>query len=171
MFIDASAMVAILFHEGTVGKVLQALDAYRSKALITNVVAVWEVTATLRARKDRPLKHVESAVARLLLDAAIETVGIAPSDLPIALSAFDRYGRHRYPEAKDRNKGLNMGDCFHYATATSLRVPMLTTDEGFALTDLDVILISVITSRLAAPPSASPHARAIPARPRRCAPR
>lgn len=141
MFVDASAMAAILLRENTVSKVLQALEAYRSKSLVTNVVAVWEVTATLRTRKDRPLELVESAVARLLLDAAIDTVGIASSDLPIALIAFDRYGRHRYPEAKDRNKGLNMGDCFHYATARSMHIPMLTTDEGFALTDLDVILI------------------------------
>ena len=48
-----------------------------------------------------------------LAAANIQLLAAAPSELAFALAAFDRYGRHRYPNAADRNKALNLADCFH----------------------------------------------------------
>jgi ribonuclease VapC len=49
-----------------------------------------------------------------------------------ALSAFERYGRGRHPA------GLNMGDCFAYACAHHLEMPMLFKGDDFPLTDIMV---------------------------------
>jgi ribonuclease VapC len=75
-------------------------------------------------------------VEDFLTAANIQLLAAAPSDLAFASAAFDRCGRHRYPNAAGRKKGLNLADCFHYASAKSRNIPNLTTDEGFALTDL-----------------------------------
>jgi ribonuclease VapC len=142
MFIDASAPVAILLGEPAAERIAKTLKAHRTQRLVTNVIAVWEAAAALRAKRGGSTEVVESDVARLLETAAIETVDVGPADLSVALVAFDRYGRHRYPEAKTRNTGLNMGDCVYYATAKSLGASVLTTDAGFARTDLVVTLVT-----------------------------
>lgn len=141
MFIDASALVAVLLLEATAQKITEVLEAAADQPRVTNVIAVWETVAALQSKRGGDLSLVESEVERLLKGAEIETLGIAPAELPIALAAYGRYGRHRRAEAGNRNKALNIGDCFHYSTAKSLRIPIVTIDEGFALTDLDVILI------------------------------
>ncbi|HMK88027.1 MAG TPA: type II toxin-antitoxin system VapC family toxin [Methylocystis sp.] len=136
MFVDASAMVAILLQEADGEELAAAIDANSSRRLITNVIAVWETAAAIYRKKKMPLGVAEARVADFIAAARIEVLSAAPDDLALALAAFDRYGRHRYPAPADRNKGLNLADCLHYACAKSRGVPILSTDEGFALTDL-----------------------------------
>jgi ribonuclease VapC len=136
VFVDASAMVAILLQEAGGERLAEVIDAAPSPALVTNVIAVWETVAAIYRKKTMPLSVAEARVEDFLAAANIQLLAAAPSDLALALAAFDRYGRHRYANAADRNKGLNLADCFHYACAKSRNVPILTTDEGFALTDL-----------------------------------
>jgi len=136
VFVDASAMVAILLQEVGGERLAEVIDAAPSAPLVTNVIAVWETVAAIYRKKSMPLSVAEARVEDFLAAANIQLLAAAPSDLALALAAFDRYGRHRYPNAADRNKGLNLADCFHYACARSRNVPILTTDEGFALTDL-----------------------------------
>lgn len=136
MFVDASAMVAILLQEPSGERLALAIDALPSSPLVTNVIAVWETAAAIYRKKSMPLTVAEARVADFLAAANIQVLAAAPGDLALALAAFDRYGRHRYPNPADRNKGLNLADCFHYASAKSRNVPILTTDEGFASTDL-----------------------------------
>ena len=136
MFVDASAMVAILLQEEVGEQLAEAIDAASSASLVTNVIAVWETIAAIYRKKSMPLSVAEARVEDFLAAANIQLLAATPSNLALALAAFDRYGRHRYPDAADRNKGLNLADCFHYACAKFRDVPVLTTDEGFALTDL-----------------------------------
>ena len=136
MFVDASAMVAILLQEAGGELLAEVIDAQRSAPLVTNVIAVRETGAAIYRKKSMPLSTAEARVKDFLTAADIQLLAAAPSDLALALAAFDRYGRHRYPNAADRKKGLNLADCFHYACAKSRNIPILTTDEGFALTDL-----------------------------------
>jgi len=136
VFVDASAMVAILLQEAGGERLAEVIDAPPSAPLITNVIAVWETVAAIYRKKSMPLSVAEAKVEDLLAAANIRLLAAAPSELAFALAAFDRYGRHRYPNAADRNKGLNLADCFHYACAKSRNVPILSTEEGFALTDL-----------------------------------
>ncbi len=138
MFVDASAIIAIALCEADYERLAETIDASSDRALVTNVIAVWEVVATLRTRRGGPLGVVEAEATRFLDTARIETLAIDANDLTLALAAFDRYGRHRITDPRQRNKALNLADCFHYATAKSRRIPILTTDEGFALTDLEV---------------------------------
>lgn len=54
-------------------------------------------------------------------------------DVPLAAPAFDaflRYGKGRHPAR------LNLGDCFAYALAKQLGVPLLYKGDDFAKTDI-----------------------------------
>jgi len=43
---------------------------------------------------------------------------------------------HRFRAGR---RGLNLGDCLHYACAKYYRVPILATDDEFRQTDLETI--------------------------------
>jgi ribonuclease VapC len=54
-----------------------------------------------------------------------------PADIgDAAIDAFQRFGKGRHPAA------LNMGDCFAYACAKRLGVPLLYKGDDFSLTDI-----------------------------------
>ena len=66
-----------------------------------------------------------------LLAACATTVAPVDEDLAgRAHGAWRRYGKGRHPA------GLNFGDCFSYALAISLRLPLLFKGEDFARTDV-----------------------------------
>src|SRR5208337_1188538 len=135
MFIDASAMVAILLQEAEGERLAREIDSDANP--FTNVIAVWETAAALHRKKVPSMQAAEAHVADFLAAAGLEVLGVAPNELSFALSAFERYGRHRHPDPTDRNKGLNLADCFHYASAKTREAAILTTDEGFGATDLN----------------------------------
>jgi ribonuclease VapC len=134
MFVDASAILAILTDEPEAEALAGVLDAARSRRPITSVLAVWESAVGLFRQKRIPMAEAEARVQEFLEIAGIHVLPVTNKELSVALQAFDRYGRHRYPDA-ERNRALNLADCFHYASAKSYRTSILHKDSGFALTD------------------------------------
>ena len=137
MFVDASAIFAIMMKEPRFEIYFEKLKVTEGQ-LITSVIAVWETTAAIFRKKNIAMAEAASQVNAFLEAANIGVVPILNEDLPTALQAFERYGRHHYPTA-NRNSALNFADCFHYATAKFHHAPILTKDAGFALTDLETI--------------------------------
>ena len=137
MFVDASAIVAILMRENAWRSLSLDLDAPAKSARVTNPIAVWEAVAALHRRWGVPVTEAQDRVSEFLEAGVIAMAPVGLADIAPALAAFEAYGRHRYPDPKDRNKGLNIADCFHYATAKAHGGDILTLDTGFALTDLN----------------------------------
>lgn len=135
MFVDASAIIAILSQEPEKDAFINALEATPPDERTTSVIAVWEAIAGLARRTSVPLTLAEGDVRDFLATASIDVQPLTLDHLAPALDAFDRYGRHRLPES-DRNKALNLGDCFHYAAARLAGTGILHKDAGLALTDL-----------------------------------
>jgi ribonuclease VapC len=69
-------------------------------------------------------------VDRFLGAARAEIIPITEEIGRGAISAFERFGRGRHPAR------LNMGDCFAYACARALDVPLLFKGDGFSQTDI-----------------------------------
>lgn len=129
MFVDASAIVAILTEEDDAQSLAEILDADR--APVTSPIAVWEAAASI-SRKTRRASESELQDILAFLEAA--EVSIVSIDMKIAtgaLTAFDRYGRRSGHPAD-----LNMGDCFAYAFAKLHKTDLLYKGKDFALTDL-----------------------------------
>jgi len=133
MFVDACAIIAVLSDEHEAERVSQALAAASQR--LTSPVAVLEAVLGL-ARPDKFNLSVE-AIEPLVLE-FLEDRGIEIRDMPPAKSAtrLALSAAHRYRSGR---RGLNQGDCLHYACAKYYRVPILATDGEVRQTDLETV--------------------------------
>lgn len=135
MFVDASAMIAIIAQEPERDAFIAAIAGAPVGQRTTSVIAVWEAVAGLARRASIPVSVAKTDILEFLDTASIVVVPLTIDHLAPALDAFDRYGRHRLPES-ERNRALNLGDCFHYAVARQAGTSILHKDAGLALTDI-----------------------------------
>ena len=62
----------------------------------------------------------------------MKVVAVTDAMASLAVDAFERYGKGRNSRAR-----LNFGDCFSYACAKSLQVPLLFIGTDFVHTDVE----------------------------------
>ncbi|MDQ6434997.1 type II toxin-antitoxin system VapC family toxin [Mesorhizobium sp. LHD-90] len=129
MFVDASALTAVLTSEPDAGLILEKLEARGAK--IISPMAVWETTVALARVYGMPIPEATRSVERYLERGDIQLVAVPPPATKLALEAFDRYGKGRHPAR------LNMGDCFAYACSRHFGQPLLYKGDDFALTDIE----------------------------------
>lgn len=129
MFIDASALLAILWQEPEAGRLADAIEAAPNRC--TSPLAIFETLAGMMRERVMPKAVAEDHLRAVLATARIDIVPITDEIGRVALDAFDRYGKGRGHPAQ-----LNMGDCFAYACAKTLRLPLLYKGNDFRQTDL-----------------------------------
>lgn len=128
IFIDASAMVAILAEEPGAAHLIRRLD--EAKSPITSPVAVFETATALSRKLSQSHSTSQSQVERFLETAGIRVVPIMPGDGERALAAHARFGKGRHPAR------LNLGDCFAYACAKAHGARLLFVGDDFPQTDI-----------------------------------
>ena len=129
MFVDASAMTAMLSGEDDAADLLARLGQARVR--ITSALAIWETVMAVRRILDLEVAQAQEAVEEFLRIVEIEVVSVPPEARQHAIDAYNRYGKSRHPAA------LNFGDCFAYASARLAGVPLLFKGEDFPQTDID----------------------------------
>lgn len=129
MFIDASALTALLTNEDDARELLARLQ--QAPRRLTSPPAVWEAAIAVARILDLPVAETADAVESYLALVEIETVAVSPMAARIALDAFDRYGKGRHPAR------LNFGDCFAYACARHFGEPLMFKGADFPLTDIE----------------------------------
>lgn len=130
MFLDASAIVAMMTKEGDAVRLAQRLDQQPGPRL-TSPTAVYEATAALARLKGRGVADAADSVTEFLDRLSIVVVAIPSEAAALAIDAFARYGKGQGHPAQ-----LNMGDCFAYACARHFDVPLLYKGDDFAQTDV-----------------------------------
>lgn len=130
MFIDASAVVAIIANEPQAVALAAKIESAKTQ-FYTSPLAVWESVAAL-AR----IMKVDTGLVQPIVDAFHRELGATSVDINhqmalVALEAFSRYGK-----GSGHPAGLNMGDCFSYAAAKACKVPLLYIGNDFGHTDL-----------------------------------
>lgn len=128
MFVDASALVAILTDEPDAELLEERLG--RSNPRLTSAVGVYETVLAVGRKFGWDLAAAEASVQRFLAESSITIVLIGPEEARAALDAHARFGKGRHPAQ------LNMGDCFAYACARTHGVPLLYKGGDFSLTDV-----------------------------------
>jgi ribonuclease VapC len=128
MFVDASAIVAMLAGEDDAADLSGRFS--RAESVTTSAVAVYEAVLGLARAQSISTSDAETAIDDLLSHARAEIIPITAEIGREAIRAFERFGRGRHPAR------LNMGDCFAYACARALGVPLLFKGDNFALTDI-----------------------------------
>lgn len=124
--VDTSALVAVTFSEPAGEAVSQVLTLQDRRHLSSATVV--ELGIVLSSRTSGNLTASEVIGAARLTVEPFET-----SDALLAIEAWNRFGkgRHRAP--------LNLGDCYSYALARRLGVPLVAVGDDFRQTDLIVL--------------------------------
>ena len=123
--VDTSALVAVLLHEDEAEAVLHKL----SSAGRIGISAASKTELLMVAGSRLGMAGRDKALD-LLDKYRIITVPVDDSFAELAAEAFFIYGKGRHPA------GLNYGDCFSYALAKQLKVPLLFKGEDFSKTDI-----------------------------------
>ena len=131
MFVDASAIVAILTREAEADALADVLEGARSP--ITSPIAIFEAALGICRKRHASVGEAEADVREFLEVADIRAVPITEREAATALAAFSRYGTGRGHPAQ-----LNLGDCFAYAIAKNHRTALLFEGEDFDKTDIAV---------------------------------
>jgi ribonuclease VapC len=129
MFVDASAIVAILTREAEADALADVLDG--AQASITSPIAIFEAALGVCRKRHASVAEAQRDVFEFLATAGVRTVSITDSDAATALDAFSRYGKGRGHPAQ-----LNLGDCFAYAIAKAHGARLLFKGDDFAKTDI-----------------------------------
>jgi ribonuclease VapC len=129
MFVDASALVALLAEETDWLTFIEPLEAASDKVL-TEFVLMEAGLALMRIWQS-PADATHLRLRTYMEDASIRIEPLTPAMILTALQAYERYGKGRGHPAQ-----LNMGDCLSYAAARTLGVPLLYKGNDFARTDV-----------------------------------
>ncbi len=123
--IDSSAIVAVFLKEPGFAQLLGVMrDSHRPHVSAANLLEVLMVLDGCSGTDNRGL--MQRWLDRL--DIAIEPV--TARQVWLAHDAFRRFGRGFHPAH------LNYGDCFAYALARELDMPLLFKGDDFPLTDI-----------------------------------
>ncbi len=128
MFVDASAIVAILNRESDALALAEKLE--QATKAITSPVAFLEASlAVARVRGIAPVEAAE-AVMELLRQFSVELTPLPAMAGQIAVEAYQTFGKGHHPAS------LNLGDCLAYAAARVFNLPLLFKGDDFARTDV-----------------------------------
>lgn len=129
MFVDASAILAILNDEPEAAAFADALEL--TTGSITSPIAVFEATVALCRVRRVTVEEATAVVSEFLALAGVECLPLTADDAQAALVAFGRFGKGRAHPAQ-----LNLGDCFAYAAARRHERPLLFKGNDFSRTDI-----------------------------------
>lgn len=130
LVVDSSAVIAVLKGEPTHRDVLDVLaDAEAPAMSMGSRLEVDLVASRIAGRvgEDFLVEFVDNRLTLLPVDS---------HQLTRARDAWQRFGRGRH------RASLNFGDCFSYALASHLDVPLLAVGDDFIHTDLRVLPVS-----------------------------
>jgi ribonuclease VapC len=130
MVLDSSAVLAILFDEPQRRALTVSIE--RDPRRLMSAANMLESALVAEARRGEAAgRELDLLVHR----AEVQIVPVESQQIPLARSAWRRYGKGHHPA------GLNFGDCFAYALAASSGEPLLFTGEDFRRTDIAVVKV------------------------------
>ena len=141
MFIDASAIVAILAAEPDAAMLLAKIETSAKRhvsgfAAFEATISLARILADLKDLREQPIPVELISLAQAKVSEFLKAV--EAQDVPVtglmgekALEAAKSFGKFSGHKAR-----LNFGDCFAHACAVSLGVPLLFKGNDFVHTDI-----------------------------------
>ena len=125
MVIDTSAIVAMLQNEAEQDAFIEAIES--ADICLVSAASFFEASIVILTRYGMGgILDLDLFMAK----AGIEISSVDSDQANIARRAFRDFGRGRHPAE------LNFGDCFSYALAKSLDLPLLFKGSDFSKTDI-----------------------------------
>lgn len=128
MFIDTSAIVAVIIREVGFEKIETTVE--KASGTFTSPMVRLEASIVISDRLDISISAAEGLFNHFLERGKIKIIPISDEIGTLAIAAYQKFGKGRHP-AK-----LNLADCFSYAVAKHLKVPILFVGDDFSKTDL-----------------------------------
>lgn len=128
IFVDASAMIAMIVGEGDADELADLLGADGQR--LYSAVSVWETIAGLCWTYVFSISSARTVAQSFIELNDLKLVSIGERELELATQAYAEFGKGRHPAA------LNMGDCFAYACAKANRARLLFKGDDFTKTDI-----------------------------------
>jgi ribonuclease VapC len=128
IFVDASAMIAMIVGEGDADELADLLGADGQR--LYSAVSVWETIAGLCRTHVFSIPSARTVAQSFIELNDLKFVSIGERELELATQAYAEFGKGRHPAA------LNMGDCFAYACAKANRARLLFKGDDFTKTDI-----------------------------------
>jgi ribonuclease VapC len=125
MVLDTSAILAILHDEPERRTFTEAIESAETRSLSTAAFVECSIILETRYGPDG-VRDLDLFIAK----AHVSRVAVDEEQADIARRAFRKYGKGRHPA------GLNFGDCFSYALASALDMPLLFKGNDFGQTDI-----------------------------------
>ncbi|MHA0319163.1 type II toxin-antitoxin system VapC family toxin [Sphingomonas melonis] len=129
IFVDASAIVAIVYGEPEADDFADAIEGHNDRLYCA--VGAWEAAHALARLREVSLHEAAEAVSGFAYEAGLRVVSIGEPERDEAIRAAARYGKGSRHPAR-----LNMGDCFAYACAKTNDARLLYKGDDFSKTDL-----------------------------------
>lgn len=126
MVLDTSAIIAILRDEPERRQFNEAIESAQTRSLST--ASFVECSMILESRYGADgVRDLDLLIAK----ANVIQMPVDEEQAQLARRAFQKYGKGRHPA------GLNFGDCFSYALARALDLPLLFKGNDFSQTDVE----------------------------------
>jgi ribonuclease VapC len=124
--VDSSALIAVVLGEPDAERFLAALE---SDSVSLSAVSLTEASIVAESRQGADATRDLELLVAGVVDRVIP---VDEAHARVAVAAWRRFGKGRHPA------GLNLGDCFSYATASLANSPLLFKGNDFAQTDLRI---------------------------------
>ena len=143
MYLDASAIIAILAREADSGYLVAKLEQ-ATKPIHCSAMTVFEAVISLARRMANEQHGDQAPIPPALIDEAqrhvdalletlqVQEVAISGAAYRTAIEAARTFGKFIAHLAR-----LNMGDCFVYACAKEYGLPLLFKGDDFSRTDIE----------------------------------
>ncbi|MDQ0469441.1 type II toxin-antitoxin system VapC family toxin [Labrys wisconsinensis] len=141
MFIDASAIVAVINQEPGWQEIVKRLSEMQDGCLVSPVVRFEAVLAVARAAAKaggadvKPTPHI-LAIARELVDELFKEFEAREIEVSRAIGDKALDAAMTYGKTIGHPADLNFGDCFAYACAKEYKTGLIYKGDDFARTDL-----------------------------------
>jgi ribonuclease VapC len=129
MFIDTSAVIAILADEPPAARLADAIAT--AKMRLTSGPVRLEASMRLASKLGVSPEQAQVAFDAMIEAADITIVPITDEIARLAVAAFTAFGKGRSHPAR-----LNLADCLSYACARAHATPLLFIGADFAQTDI-----------------------------------
>lgn len=133
MFVDSSALTSIIVDEPGSDAIMACLAAAR-KVTMASVTQV-ETAIAVGRYHEGDYEFGAAQVSEFIERAEIKVLDVPADIVDEVLVAYRRYGKGTGHGAR-----LNFGDCFSYAFAQRLKVPLLFKGDDFSKTDVEAAL-------------------------------
>ena len=128
LVVDTSAIMAIALNEQSASAVQRALESVRGPVISSATIVELSIVAASHVGADG-----RTAVRAILETSGVVTMPVDDLQADLVIDAWLQFGKGNHPAR------LNYGDCFSYALAHHLEVPLLCVGDDFARTDLELI--------------------------------